>query len=171
MMYIKKRLNVPTHYNRFHILIHWLVVVTILLQMITGDKVALEFLALRNQAIEIDGNTSNSQVHMLGGLFIILLMAIRVFLRIKFGVPAPTKKTNDPLKFLSTFVHFGIYLVLFAIPITGLLAFSTVNVELGIAHKILVNGLYLFVIIHLIGVAYHQIFLADNIMERITSWK
>ena len=171
MMFAKKSLNVPTHYNKFHIFIHWLIVVIILLQMITGDKVALEFLALRNQAIEIDGNTSNSQVHMLGGLFIILLMAIRVFLRRKFGVPAPTKKTNDPLKFLSTFVHFGIYLVLFAIPITGLLAFSTSNVDLGLAHKILVNILYLLVIIHLIGVAFHQIFLGDNIMERITSWK
>ena len=98
-------------------------------------------------------------------------MAIRVFLRIKFGIPAPTRKTNDPLKFLSTFVHLGIYLILFAIPITGLLAFSTVNVELGIAHKILVNVLYLFVITHLIGVAYHQIFRSDSIMERITSWK
>ena len=170
-MFAKKSFNVPTHYNKFHIFIHWLVVVIILLQMITGDKIALEFLALRNQSINVDGNTSNSQIHMLGGLFIILLMAIRVFLRIKFGVPAPTKKTNDPLKFLSTFVHLGIYLILFAIPITGLLAFSTINVNLGIAHKILVNILYLFVIIHLIGVAFHQIFLGDNIMERITSWK
>lgn len=171
MMFADKRLNVPTHYNKFHILIHWLVVIVILLQMNTGDKIALEFLALRNEGIKNDGNTSNSQIHILGGLLLILLMAIRVFLRIKFGVPAPTRKTNDPLKFLSTFVHLGIYLILFAIPITGLLAFSTVNVELGIAHKDLVNVLYIFVIIHLIGVAYHQIFLADNIMERITNWK
>ena len=171
MMFAKKSLNVPTHYNKFHILIHWLVVFIILIQMVTGDKIALEFSAFRDQSINIDENTSNGQIHMLGGLFIILLMAIRVFLRIKFGVPAPTKKTNDPLKFLSTFVHLGIYLVLFAIPITGLLAFSTINVDLGIAHKILVNILYFFVIIHLIGVAYHQIFLGDNIMERITSWK
>lgn len=171
MMFADKRLNVPTHYNKFHILIHWLVVIVILLQMNTGDKIALEFLALRNEGIKNDGNTSNSQIHILGGLLLILLMAIRVFLRIKFGVPAPTRKTNDPLKFLSTFVHLGIYLILFAIPITGLLAFSTVNVELGIAHKILFNVLYIFVIIHLIGVACHQIFLADNIMERITSWK
>ena len=171
MMFADKRLNVPTHYNKFHLLIHWLVVIVILLQMNTGDKIALEFLALRNEGIKNDGNTSNSQIHILGGLLLILLMAIRVFLRIKFGVPAPTRKTNDPLKFLSTFVHLGIYLILFAIPITGLLAFSTVNVELGIAHKNLVNVLYIFVIIHLIGVAYHQIFLADNIMERITSWK
>ena len=170
-MFAKKSLNVPTHYNKFHILIHWLIVVIILLQMITGDKIALEFIALRNQAINNDGNTSNSQIHLLGGLFIILLMAIRVFLRMKFGVPDPTKKTNGPLKFLSTFVHLGIYLILFAIPITGLLAFSTINFDLGLAHKILVNILYIFVIIHLIGVAFHQIFLGDNIMERITSWK
>ena len=142
-----------------------------IITIITGDKIALEFLALPNEGIKNDGNTSNSQIHILGGLLLIQLMAIRVFLRIKFGVPAPTRKTNNPLKFLSTFVHWGIYLILFAIPITGLLAFSTVNVELGIAHKILVNGLYLFVIIHLIAVAYHQIFLVDNIMERITSWK
>ena len=171
MMFADKRLNVPTHYNKFHLLIHWLVVIVILLQMNTGDKIALEFLALRNEGIKNDGNTSNSQIHILGGLLLILLMAIRVFLRKKFGVPAPTEKTNDPLKFLSTFVHLGIYLVLFAIPISGLLAFSTINVDLGITHKILVNILYLFVIIHLIGVAYHQIFLGDNIMERITSWK
>ena len=171
MMFADKSLNVPTHYNKFHLLIHWLVVIIILLQMITGDKIALEFLALRNEGIKNDGNTSNSQIHILGGLLLTLLMAIRVFLRIKFGVPAANRKENDPLRFLSTFVHLGIYVILFAIPITGLLAFSTANVELGIAHKILVNVLYLFVITHLIGVAYHQIFLADNIMERITSWK
>ena len=117
------------------------------------------------------GIQATVKIHIIGGLLLILLMAIRVFLRIKFGVPAPTTKSNNSLKCLSTFVHLGIYVILFAIPITGLLAFSTVNVELGIAHKILVNVLYLFVITHLIGVAYHQIFLADNIMERITSWK
>ena len=171
MMSANKSLNIPTHYNKFHILIHWLVVVIILLQMITGDKVALEFLALRNEPITNNGNTSNSEIHIIGGVFIFLLMAIRIFLRIRFGVPIPTKKTNYLLKFLSTFVHLGIYFVFFAIPITGLLAFSTSNVDLGLAHKILVNILYLFVIIHLIGVAFHQIFLGDNIMERITSWK
>ena len=171
MMSANKSLIVPTHYNKFHILIHWLVVVFILLQMITGDKIALEFLALRNEAITNNGNTSNSQSHILGGIFIFLLMAVRIFLRIKFGVPTPTKKTNALLKFLSTFVHLGIYFILFAIPITGLLAYSTGNIDLGIAHKILVNILYLFIIIHLIGVAYHQIFLGDNIMQRITSWK
>ncbi len=170
-MSANKSLNIPTHYNKFHILIHWLVVVIILFQMITGDKIALEFLAIRNEAITNNGNTSNSQIHILGGVFIFLLMAVRIFLKIKFGIPIPTKKTNALLKFLSTFVHLGIYFILFAIPITGLLAFSTVNVDLAIVHKILVNILYLFIMIHLIGVAYHQIFLGDNIMQRITSWK
>ena len=171
MMFASKSLTVPAHYNKFHIAIHWIVVFVIMLQMITGDKIALEFLALRNEAITNNGNTSNSQIHVLGGVFIFLLMAVRIFLRIKFGVPTPTKNTNALLKFLSTFVHLGIYIILFAIPITGLFAFSTVNTDLGIAHKILVNILYLFIITHLIGVAYHQIFLGDNIMQRITSWK
>ena len=171
MMSANKSLIVPTHYNKFHILIHWTVIFVILLQMITGDKIALEFLALRNEINTDNGNTSNSQIHILGGVFIFLLMAIRIFLRIKFGIPIPTKKTNALLKILSTFVHLGIYFILFAIPITGLLAYSTGNIDLGIAHKILVNILYLFIIIHLIGVAYHQIFLGDNIMQRITTWK
>ena len=170
-MFTDKSLNVPTHYNKFHILIHWLAVIH---QIITIDhwrQNCVRVLSLRNKGIKNDGNTSNSQIHILGGLLLILLLAIRVFLQIKFGFPAANRKANDPLRFLSTFVHLGIYLILFAIPITGLLAFSTVNVELGIAHKILVYVLYLFVITHLIGVAYHQILLADNIMEKITSWK
>ncbi len=107
MMSANKSLIVPTHYNKFHILIHWLVVVIILLQMITGDKIALEFLAVRNEAITNNGNTSNSQIHILGGVFIFLLMAIRIFLRIKFGVPIPTKKTNAILKFFINFCAFG----------------------------------------------------------------
>ena len=171
MKFSKKNLIIPTQYNKFHILIHWLVVLTILLQMISGDKIALEFLAHRNDPTANEGSTNNSQIHILGGLFIFLLMAIRVFLRIKFGVPVPTNETNSLLKLLSAFVHLGIYLVLFAIPLTGLAAFLTLNVDLGIAHKVLINILYVFVIIHLIGVAYHQIFLGDNIMQRITSWK
>ena len=91
-MSANKSLNIPTHYNKFHILIHWLVVVIILFQMITGDKIALEFLALRNEAITNNGNTSNSQFHILGGVFIFLLMAVRIFLRIKFGVPTPPQR-------------------------------------------------------------------------------
>ena len=92
MMFASKSFIVPTHYNKFHILIHWIIVFFILLQMITGDKIALEFLALRNETITNNGNTSNSQSHILGGIFIFLLMAIRIFLRIKFGIPIPTKK-------------------------------------------------------------------------------
>ena len=171
MKFSKKNLVLPSQYNKFHVLIHWLVVLTILLQMISGDNIASEFLTLRNSPITNEASTSNSQIHILGGLLIFLLMAIRVFLRIKFGVPVPTKETNSLLKRLSAFVHLGIYLVLFAIPLTGLAAFLTLNVDLGIAHKVLINILYVFVIIHLIGVAYHQIFLGDNIMQRITSWK
>ena len=91
-MSANKSLNIPTHYNKFHILIHWLVVVIILFQMITGDKITLEFLALRNDAITNNGNTNNSQFHILGGVFIFLLMAIRIFLRMRLSVPIPTKK-------------------------------------------------------------------------------
>ena len=79
MMFASKSLIVPTHYNKFQILIHWIVVFVILLQMITGDKIALEFLALRNEAITNNGNTSNSQFHILEGVFIFSLMAIRIF--------------------------------------------------------------------------------------------
>ena len=109
-MSANKSLNIPTHYNKFHILIHWLVVVIILFQMITGDKIALEFLALRNEAITNNGNTSNSQFHILGGVFIFLLMAIRIFLRIKFGVPITTKKNkcSGPLNSLISSLPFFI---------------------------------------------------------------
>ena len=78
-MSANKSLNIPTHYNKFHILIHWLVVVIILFQMITGAKIALDFLALRNEDITNNVNTSNSQIHILGGIFIFLLMGIRIF--------------------------------------------------------------------------------------------
>ena len=106
MMFASKSLMVPTHYNKFHILIHWIVIFFILLQMITGDKIALEFLALRNEAITNNGNTSNSQFHILGGVFIFLLMAIRIFLRIKFGSLFP-QKNKCSIEIFINFCAFG----------------------------------------------------------------
>ncbi len=78
-MSANKSLNIPTHYNKFHILIHWLVVVIILFQMITGDKIALEFLALRNEAITNNGNTSNSQFHILEAYLYFYLWLLEFF--------------------------------------------------------------------------------------------
>ena len=94
MKFSKKKLIIPTQYNKFHILIHWLVVLTILLQMISGDKIALEFLAHRNDPTANEGSTNNSQIHILGGLFIFLLMAIRVFFENKIWSSCSYKRNK-----------------------------------------------------------------------------
>ena len=107
MMFASKSLIIPTHYNKFHILIHWIVVFVILLQMITGDKIALEFLALRNETITNNGNTSNSQIHVLGGVFIFLLIAISNFSKNKVWCPYSPKKNKCSIEIFINFCAFG----------------------------------------------------------------
>ena len=104
-MSANKSLNIPTHYNKFHILIHWLIVVIILFQMITGDKIALEFLALRNEAITNNGNTSNSQFHILGGVFIFFLWLLELFYEI--WCPHSHKKNKCFIEIFINFCAFG----------------------------------------------------------------
>ena len=107
MMFASKSLIVPTHYNKFHILIHWIIVFFILLQMITGDKIALEFLALRNETITNNGNTSNSQFHILGGAFIIFTYGYQNFSKNKIWYPYSHKKNKCSIEIFINFCAFG----------------------------------------------------------------
>ena len=158
-------------FSRYQVIIHWLVACFVLFQIATSSTISNDFLALKDGKISIEEVDQNSWYHLFFGLTIFLLMVIRFILRIILGVPKPTKQSSSITIILAKIIHWLFYLVLFIIPITGFVAWNTSNALIGNLHTASVNALYVLVLIHLIAIVYHQIFLEDNLIDRMTSFK
>lgn len=158
-------------FSKYQVIVHWLVACFILFQIATGSTMSNDFLALKDGKISIEEVHKNSWYHFFFGLTIFLLMVIRFILRIILGVPKPTKQSSSLTIILAKIIHWLFYLVLFIVPISGFVAWNTSNLLIGNLHSASVNALYVLVLIHLIAIVYHQIFLEDNLIDRMTSFK
>ena len=158
-------------FSKYQVIVHWLVACFVLFQIATGSTMSNDFLALKDGKISIEEVDQNSWYHLFFGLTIFLLMVIRFILRIILGVPKPTKQSSSMTIILAKIIHWLFYLVLFLVPISGFVAWNTSNVFIGDLHTASVNALYVLVLIHLIAIVYHQIFLEDNLIDRMTSFK
>ena len=158
-------------FSRYQVIIHWLVACFVLFQIVTSSAISNDFLALKDGKISIEEVDQNSWYHLFFGLTIFLLMVMRFILRIILGVPKPTKQSSSMTIILAKIIHWLFYLVLFLVPISGFVAWNTSNVFIGDLHTASVNALYVLVLIHLIAIVYHQIFLEDNLIDRMTSFK
>lgn len=158
-------------FSKYQVIVHWLVACFILFQIATGSTMSNDFLALKDGKISIEEVHKNSWYHLFFGLTIFLLMVIRFILRIIFGVPKPTKQSSSLTIIVAKIIHWLFYLVLFIVPISGFVAWNTSNLLIGNLHSASVNALYVLVLIHLIAIVYHQIFLEDNLIDRMTSFK
>ena len=158
-------------FSKYQVIVHWLVACFILFQIATGSTMSNDFLALKDGKISIEEVHKNSWYHLFFGLTIFLLMVIRFILRIIFGVPKPTKQSSSLTIIVAKIIHWLFYLVLLIVPISGFVAWNTSNLLIGNLHSASVNALYVLVVIHLIAIVYHQIFLEDNLIDRMTSFK
>ena len=158
-------------FSKYQVIVHWLVACFILFQIATGSTMSNDFLALKDGKISIEEVHKNSWYHLFFGLTIFLSMVIRFILRIILGVPKPTKQSSSLTIILAKIIHWLFYLVLLIVPISGFVAWNTSNLLIGNLHSASVNALYVLVLIHLIAIVYHQIFLEDNLIDRMTSFK
>ena len=158
-------------FSKYQVIVHWLVACFVLFQIATSGSISNDFLALKEGKISIEEVDKSSWYHLFFGLTIFLLMVIRFILRIILGVPKPTKQSSSMTIILAKIIHWLFYLVLFLVPISGFVAWNTSNVFIGDLHTASVNALYVLVLIHLIAIVYHQIFLEDNLIDRMTSFK
>ncbi len=158
-------------FSKYQVIVHWFVACFVLFQIATGSTISNDFLAFKAGKISIEEVDRSSWYHLFFGLIIFLLMVIRLILRIRLGVPKPTKKSSSITIVLAKIIHWLFYAVLFTVPITGFIAWNTSNLLIGNLHTASVKALYALVLIHLTAIVYHQIFLEDNLIDRMTSFK
>jgi cytochrome b561 len=168
-------------YNPVLVSLHWLVVL-----LVFG---ALLFLGGGEGGEDgpVAASAASTNLHMIVGIVVLVLMAVRLVVRLSTQRPGWAVTGNDFLNKLGEWTHYGLYFFTFAITITGIALASQTNrlaalfgggaagqaegegirFGLGAFHGISWAMLFLLILLHLAGWAYHQFMLKDNLFSRM----
>jgi cytochrome b561 len=153
----------PSGYRASQIALHWLVAALALFLFVTGDNTTRAFSA----AGASDAGWGWVPLHACVGLVILAVMLWRLELRREFGVPGAPESEPQPLRWLASAVHIGLYADLIGAGIVGLLVFFGAR-GLAPLHELMTRLVLLaLVALHVAGAVWHQIYWRDNVLSRM----
>jgi cytochrome b561 len=172
-----------TSYHPASVLLHWLLFILF--------AVALTAIELKGEFPKGDPMRGNlMSLHMLAGQLVLLFAAFRLAARLRFGVPpevaGPAWQTLS-----AKLVHILLYLVMFCLPISGILTVQSGGHEVmffGWAlphliapdpdlrhtikdmHELVGNAVYYLVGLHVLGALWHHFLRKDEVLRRMLRW-
>ena len=152
-------------YTIYQIGLHWLIAALVFAQLIFGDSMteAIDAAEEGKQVSTLDGNLAG--MHYYFGIAILALVAVRLVLRLRNGVPLPPPETNGTLELAGRVSHGLLYGLLMVVPVTGLLGYYYGDPygELHTYAKPVFIGL---IALHVAASLYHKFWRKDGLLMR-----
>jgi cytochrome b561 len=169
--------------KRYHpalVILHWLLAVAILAALGLGMFVLDDMEATDPAKIGL------LKIHVLGGISILLLTMVRLFVRVRMPQPAPFVSDSKVMDKLATGIHHLLYLLVILAAASGIaLAISSdlIGILFGQsgkplpkdfedfiaheAHGFITNALLFAIILHVAGALKHQFISKDGLLARM----
>lgn len=164
-------------YSARMVIIHWLTLALLVAAWFLGESV--------NEARHEGGATlAGYMFHSIVGGAVLLLALARLYFRRKDGTPP---SGNAPMDKVAKGVHYGIYVLLVLLSISGVMQVVTskvcdalkawdatllpskfTGVPAHEVHEVLVTVLIVLAVVHILGAAKHQFIVKDGLMERMS---
>lgn len=110
----------PRGYSALQITLHWTIAGLVVLQLLVNEEVRAAF---RDRLQGVEGIPDiGALVHVVGGIAILVLAAIRLCVRLLRGAPGIDKEVPYMLRLLAHLAHFFLYTFIIGIPLTGMIA-------------------------------------------------
>ena len=156
-------------YHSGQIILHWTVAILILYQYVLGNSISDKNL-LKCQDVGIAGSECEGFLpHYLIGGILLGLMLIRVGFRIYYGAPPLPKAVPYFIRTLAKLSHLTLYLLVFLMPLTGLLGWHTNSEMLLFMHSMISNCLLVLILTHICAVGFHEGILGSQLIYRMVS--
>ncbi|MCB1405954.1 MAG: cytochrome b/b6 domain-containing protein [Rhodobacteraceae bacterium] len=154
-------------FAKAQVVIHWLTLLLLIGSFVSHDamKAAWRFVQ-RNPGAEFSPELG-VRVHTILGVTILVLTLVRLVLRFTKGAPAPVAGQHPVITIASASVHGLLYLMLLAIPLTGMAAWVGGFTEMGDVHEVLFTVGLALVIAHIAAALFHQFVIKDNLLARM----
>lgn len=145
--------------------IHWLTLLIMIGSFVSHDAME-EVWGLMQRGVEAEV-TTGARAHQIAGILVLLLTLTRLVLRLKQGVPAPLPGQSAMVTLASSLVHGALYVLMIALPISGMMAFGGGIAAAGAAHGVLFVLLLVLVAGHAAAALVHQFVFKDNLIARM----
>jgi cytochrome b561 len=162
--------------------LHWLLALMLMVALAMGTFV------LSGIPMESPEKIGALRGHMVVGVLIGFLMLVRLVVRLRTRHQlAPSPSSGNPLlDALGTFVHLGLYALVFAMAASGMatalltglpdivfggsggaVPANLATVAPRIAHGWIAKGIAALVVLHVLGAVFHQVVRKDGLMARM----
>lgn len=153
-------------YSGVQIGLHWLIAALVFFQLIFGESMGEVV-----EAVEEGETVSSSDVFLGGahywvGVAILALVALRLAIRILQGAPPPPTDGRTWTDYAAMAMHGLFYVLLFAVPISGLLAVY-VSEEIGDIHALAKPIFIVLILAHAGAALFHQFIVKDGTLRRM----
>ena len=167
-------------YPKLQILIHWLMFL-----LIAVAAISIEVREAIPKGTDLRSELKN--LHIFIGQLVLIFLFVRVIARLSFKQPLPESKIDWQVT-LMKLVHVALYVLMLAIPITGILLLQAGAKEVSFLgyvlpeiispdreikkiikeiHELLSNSLYLLVALHVAASLWHHYVIRDGSLKRM----
>ena len=158
--------NTVPGYSGLQIGLHWAIAALVFFQLAFGESMT-EFVEATDEGNAISSNDLFfSGAHYWAGIAILALVLIRLSLRIWQGAPAKTQESSPWMGYTATAMHWLFYVLLFAVPLSGLLAVY-VSEEIGEIHALAKPVFIVLILAHAGAALFHQFVMKDGTLRQM----
>ena len=154
----------PERYSGLQIGLHWTIAALVVLQLVYNEPMQRAFDdRVADGSLGLSGGAF---VHVVAGSTVLLLAIVRILVRFRRGVPGAHAGKPMFVTWIGEATHIALYVMIFAMPLTGLIAWLFAIEGIAALHEI---GRLLFIPIiglHVVGaLAEHFVFRNDGLMR------
>ncbi len=157
----------PAGYTRTQILLHWVVAILLIVQFVFHEWMVSAWRAYeKGEAVE-SSTQALAMSHVWIGIAVGMFAVWRLWLRFTRGVPSAPADEPQVLRLLAGATHAGLYLLMLAMPLTGIGLWFFGIENAGFVHGILRFALIGLFFLHVAGALAHRFYFKSGVMERM----
>ena len=149
--------------------LHWTVALLIFFNLLFPDGMNIWHRLMRRGEVPTPEQIASANIHAYVGIAILLLAVVRLGLRFVNGVPVEVAEEPAIFRLAAKLAHAGLYILIFAMPLTGIAAYYFgVNPAGSLHADILKIILWALIAAHVAGALAHQFYWKSNVLRRMT---
>lgn len=149
--------------------LHWAIALLIFFNLLFPDGMNIWHRLIRRGQVPTPEQISSANIHAYVGIAILLLAIVRLGLRFFKGVPAEAAEEPAIFRLAARLAHAGLYILIFAMPLTGIAAYYFGIDPAGSFHAdVLKIVLWALIAAHVAGALVHHFYWKSNVLRRMT---
>ncbi|MBB2749670.1 UNVERIFIED_ORG: cytochrome b561 [Rhizobium aethiopicum] len=149
--------------------LHWTVALLIFFNLLFPDGMNVWHRLMRRGGVPTPEQVASANIHAYVGIAILLLAVVRLGLRFINGAPAEAAEEPAIFRLAAKLAHAGLYILIFAMPLTGIAAYYFGINPAGSFHAdVLKIILWALIAAHVAGALLHQFYWKTNVLRRMT---